>query len=198
MTTTKVTKRTKSFDCFIPIEEETSKHVHLQILEGDVTTENIDAVVVFKHQLSGSSEGVPEGDSLRISNAAGDGINDEYATAISAKAEEGRHVAKGVVLTKAGDLPHARFIMHLMVNSNPVKLRETLDTALRLTDNLQLNSISFPPLPYHLQSLTNSLLESIDDFIKRDRPTRLHFLQLVVSNNTMFCQYANTRQRNRV
>ena len=192
MATTKLTKRIKSFDCFIPIEEGTSKRVHLQILEGDIITENIDAVVVFKHQLFGSNEGVPEGDSLRILHAAGDGINDEYATA---KAEGGRHVVKGVVLTKAGGLSNTRYIIHLMVNGNPVKLRETLDTALRLAEKLQLKSISFPPLPHQLQSVTNKLLEYIDEFIKRDRPICLHFIQLVVSDKSRFYQIANTRQR---
>ena len=191
MATTKLTKRIKSFDCFIPIEEAASKHVHLQILEGDITTQNIDAVVVFRHQ-SGSNEAISEEDSLKILNAAGDGINDEYATA---KADGERHVAKGVVLTQAGDLPHARFIMHLTVNSNPVKLRETLNTTLKLAEKMNLRSISFPPLPYQLQSLTNKLFESIDDFIQCDRPICLHFIQLVVRDNGGVCQCANTKQR---
>ena len=123
---------------------------------------------------------------------AGDGINDEYNTI---KAEGGRSVAKGVVLTNAGDLSRARYIMHLMVNGNPVKLRETLDTALRLAEKRHLKSISFPPLPHQLHSLSNKLFECIDDFIKRDQPICLHFIQLVVRDSARFCQYANTRQR---
>ena len=64
---------TRSIDVFIPIEEGTSKHAHLQILRGDITTENTQAVVVFR-----ASDDTVEGDSLRVLQVAGQGIDDEY------------------------------------------------------------------------------------------------------------------------
>ena len=93
----KNTNSNDSFDEYMPIEKGTSKHVHFQILQGDITKENTQAVVVFRSQ-----DGTAEGDSLRLLDAAGDLIKaEEYQIA---KGRGGRNVAKGVVLTGAGDL----------------------------------------------------------------------------------------------
>ena len=169
-------KRTRSFDVYVPIEEGTSKQVHLQILEGEITAEKVDAVVVFKRQEVFDDA---EGDSLRILRAAGDDIQNEY---LRDRTAGERRVAKGVMMTRAGSLPHAQFILHLVVNSNPIKFRETLTTALRLVEEHHLQSISFPPLPYELHSLTGKLFETIGEFIQIDRPICLHFIQLAVGD----------------
>ena len=179
----------QSFDVYLPIEEGTSKHVHLQILQGDITQENTQAVVVFSSQ-----DGTTEGDSLRLLQAAGDKIEAEYQ---AAKAQGGRNEAKGVVLTGAGDLAHPLQILHLSVDDNRVKLRETIVTALHLAEKHQLKSIAFPPLPCQICSveLVKIMVDSFNEFTVRDRPICLHFIQVVVSTSGVYFQYMDVQNR---
>ncbi|XP_072022574.1 uncharacterized protein [Amphiura filiformis] len=183
-----VVKRTKSFDVFIPIEQGTSKHGHLQILQGDITKEHTHAMAVFRSDTDNA-----EGDSLRILQAAGDGIEAEYQ---NAKTQGERNVAKGVVLTGAGDLEHPEHILHLLVNQNDVKLRIALALALRLAEKQCLRSIAFPHLPAVLCSMdtVKTMLESFDDFTRVACPICLHFIQVVLATDDRFYQYAAVRQ----
>ena len=195
-------KRIDSIDSYIPIEKGTSKQVHLQILQGDILTENTEAVVVFRSQ-----DGTAEGDSKRLLQKAGDRVEAEYQ---AARAKGGRNVAKGVVLTGAGDLAlqqdagdqqesgdvtHRKHILHIHVSHhNPVshddvshhhkqisKFRDTIYTALRLAEKKEIKSISFPPLPHTDNSAEQNtiLLEICTEFTEVNRPIRLHFIQLV-------------------
>ncbi|XP_072037127.1 uncharacterized protein [Amphiura filiformis] len=183
-----VAKRTKSFDVFIPIEQGTSKHVHLQILQGDITKENINAMAVFR-----SDTDIAEGDSLRILQAAGDGIEAEYQ---HAKTRGGKNVKNGVVLTGARDLEHPEHILHLLVKKDDVKLRIALALALRLAEKQCSRSIAFPHLPAVLCSKETvmTMLESFDDFTRVVCPICLHFIQVVLPNDDGFYQYAAARQ----
>ncbi|XP_072022576.1 uncharacterized protein [Amphiura filiformis] len=183
-----VAKRTKSFDVFIPIEQGTSKHVHLQILQGDITKENTHAMAVFR-----SDTGNAEGDSLKILQAAGDGIEVEYQRA---KTRGGKNVKQGVVLTGAGDLEHPEHILHLLVKKDDVKLRIVLALALRLAEKQCSRSIAFPHLPAVLCSMdtVKTMLESFDDFTRVVCPICLHFIQVVLPNDDGFYQYAAAKQ----
>ncbi|XP_072015258.1 uncharacterized protein [Amphiura filiformis] len=183
-----VAKRTKSFDVYIPLKKGSSQHVHLQILQGDIIKENTQAMAVFR-----SDTDIAEGDSLRILQAAGDGIKAEYQRA---KTRGGRHVAKGVVLTGAGDLKHLQHILHLLVNQNGVKLRIALATALQMTEKQYSRSITFPHIPAIFSSVetVKTMLESFDDFTRVDCPMCLHFIQVVLANDDGFYQYADARQ----
>ncbi|XP_072014251.1 uncharacterized protein [Amphiura filiformis] len=146
-------------------------------------------MVVFR-----SKEDTTEGDSLRILQAAGDGIEAEYQ---HAKTQGGRNVAKGVVLTGAGNLEHPNHILHLLVNENDVRFRITLALALRIVERQYSKSIAFPHLPSGLCSIetVKTMLESFSDFIRADCPICLHFIQVVQISDDGFYQYADARQR---
>ena len=178
---------TRSIDIFIPIEEGTSKHVHLQILQGDITTEDTQAVVVFR-----ASDDTVEGDSLRVLQVAGQGIDDEYQRV---KAQRGREVTKGVVRTQAGNLDKPRHILHLQVGNNCAKFCDTLATALQVADRLELKSIAFPSLHdrYSSPEVIKTLLLSFEEFTRKDHPICLHFIQVVIFKHNGFAQYAEAR-----
>ena len=171
-------RRVDSIDAYMSMDRDTSKQVHLQILQGDITKENTQAVVVFR---STDNDGnMVEGESMILLLAAGASIDAEYK---NSKAEGGRNVAKGVVLTGAGDLEYRQNILHLHVSDSIPKFRETIFAALRLAEKKELKSISFPSLPdeFDSEERKNILLETLNEFIEEDHPLCLHFIQLVTS-----------------
>ena len=129
---------------YLPIAR-TSHRVHIQMETGNITDGTTHAVVVFR-----SSDGSAIEDSLHVLQAAGGDVEAEYQMV---KAQGGRHVSKGVVLTGSGKLKHPRHISHLHIDKeNPWKLTETLISGLRLADNKGIKSIAFPSLPGPLHS----------------------------------------------
>ena len=179
---------TRSFDAYIPIQE-TSQHVHLQILQGDIEKENTDVLVIFR-----SDKGTVDGESLRLLQAAGDAVEAEYQ---NVKALGGKYVAKGVVLTRAGNLEHPRHILHLPWNKNIAKFRASLALALRLVEKQTLQLITFPHLPDAVSSThtMHVMMESFEEFTMRYRPICLHFIQVVSASNQRYYQYADAKQR---
>ena len=165
-----------SIDAYETIGGDSSKQVHLQILHGDITKENTQAVVVFR-----STAGMAKGDSMILLLTAGDGIEAEY---LAAKAIGGKHVGKGIVLTGPGQLVHRKHILHLHVSDNIPKFRETIFAALRLAEKMELKSISFPSVPdeFHTEKRRNILPAIFCEFPKVDHPVCLHFIQLVSSH----------------
>ena len=170
----KDSKRIESIDAYMSIEKNKSKQVHIQVLEGDITTENTQAGVVFRSQ-DGRAKAV---DSVRLLLAAGDGIKTEYQ---AAKAQGGKHVRRGVVLTGAGNLAHQQHILHLHMTDSIPEFRETIFTALKLVEKKELKSISFPSLPceFDTEERRGILFETFRLFTEVDRPICLHFIQQV-------------------
>ena len=99
-----------------------------------------------------------------------------------------------VVLTKACNLPHSRYILHLSVDNNPTNFKNTLTNALRLGERHNIKTLAFTQLPLNLQHLENILFESIEEFARSDRPQYLQSIQLIASNRAVFNQYASAIQ----
>ena len=175
--TEKDSKRIESIDAYMSIEKNKSKQVHVQALEGNIVTQNTQAAVAFRSQ-----DGIAKGDSLELLQAAGDSIKNEYQLV---KAEGGRNVARGVVLTGAGNLTHQQHILHLHISDNIPRFRETIFTALRLAEKKELKSISFPSMPQEFDTKERRyiLLEIFREFTEADRPVCLHFIQQVTSHD---------------
>ena len=180
--------RTRSFDVFMSIQEGSSHHVHLQILQGDILKEKTDVVVVFR-----SDTDRAEGDSLRLLQAAGDGVETEYQ---AAKAQGGRSIQNGITLTRAGNLEHSQHLLHLVVNENRARFRVTLAHALKLVENQQLRSIAVPHLPDNIHSMETikTVLDLFHEFTSMNRPACLHFIQVVLTTDSLFYQHAGARQ----
>ena len=178
---------TKCIDTYIPIEG-TSKSVHLHILQGDITTGDTQAVVIFR-----AKTGAAQGDSLRILQAAGQqNIDAEYWYV---QAQGGRDVSRGVVRTGAGNLVKPQHILHLHVDDNIGRFRDTLATAFRVADRLTLRSIAFPFLSNStFDSFEETMLESIVQFTTVDRPICINFVQLVIFNSQTFTMYTEMRR----
>ena len=177
----------KCIDRYMPIEG-TSKSVHLQILQGDITTGDTEAVVVFR-----ARDGTTTGDSLRVLQAAGQQkIDDEYR---SVQIQGGQDVTRGVVRTGAGNLVKPKYILHLIMDDNIAKFRDTIATAFRVADRLTLRSIAFPYLSdSNFDSFEETMIESFEQFTTVDRPICINFVQLIISQGDTFTQYAWARQ----
>ncbi|XP_072052001.1 uncharacterized protein [Amphiura filiformis] len=178
----------KSTDVYLAIGE-TGRHVHIQILKGDITTEDTQLVVVYRSK----DNNTVEGDSLRVLQAAGVGIETEYQ---NTKAQGGRYVKKGVVMTTAGNLRHPRRILHLLLDDNPRTLRSTILTAFRFAEKQEFQSISFPPLSSQIRFneeeiessggakrlVLKKMLKCFEEFVQNDEPICLNFIQVVIND----------------
>ena len=149
-----------------------NRYCQIQILEGVVPTEeckDTQAVVVIRD----------EGDVI-LASSIGLLQEDVEAEYQAAKAEGGKYVSKGVVLTKAGT--NSGYVIHLTIDRSIVKRREALITSLQVAEKNQLKSIAFPS--YLLSKISiNQFVQMIGEFAKTYHPICLDFVQLFVTKH---------------
>ncbi len=169
----------------------------LQIIQGDITTQNSDAIV---NAANGSLLGGGGVDGA-IHRAGGPAILAECKQIV---AEQGRLPTGGAVITTAGNMP-SKYVIHTVGpvykdgNSNEAKqLTAAYQNCLILGSEKNLQSLSFPSIStgvyaYPVDEAAKIALNTVIEFSRQN--DRIKSLRFVLFDDRTFSAYQNTLNR---
>jgi O-acetyl-ADP-ribose deacetylase len=154
----------------------------LQIVQGDITTEEVDAIVNAANEHLQHGGGV----AWAISKRGGPAIQQESDAWIRAKGP----VSHAHPAWTSGGLLPAKYVIHAVgpvwgVGEEDAKLRESVTGSLRVADELELSSIAFPAIStgifgFPKERAAKVILESILAYFRENNSSGVKVVKLVL------------------
>ncbi len=166
----------------------------IELIKGDITTLNVDAIVnAANHSLLGGG-----GVDGAIHRAAGPDLLKECRTLNGCETGEAK-ITKGHMLPAIHVIHTVGPIWHGGNKNEPELLRSCYTNSLKLANTHQLKSIAFPGIStgvygYPVESASDVALEAIHNFVKRT--TTLERIILVCFSTSDYDLYKEKLERN--
>lgn len=169
------------------IHETTVGGVTLQVLNGDITTEQTDAIVNSSNKEFTLKAGV----SKAILDKAGPNVEAECQ-------QLGAKTDSGLMMTQAGNL-QCKKIIHISAQSNAVMIQKHVRKALEMCAKEKLTSIAFPAIGTGQAGLSpgqvaDSMLDGMLDMLRKTPQSSLKLIRLVVFQANMLPEFLKSMQ----
>lgn len=163
-------------------EVETTRHIKIQIVQGDITTEEVDAIVNAANKRLQHGGGVAGA----ISHRGGPSIQAESDAWVR---QNGLVSHETPAVTGGGRLP-CRYVIHAVgpgwgEGNEDAKLEAAVLGSLKTADELQLTSLSMPAIStgiydFPIDRAARIILESIQGYANQYPQTSLSLVRLVL------------------
>ncbi|XP_029936580.1 poly(ADP-ribose) polymerase family member 14-related sequence 1 isoform X2 [Myripristis murdjan] len=166
-------------------------NVTVQIVTGDITKEVTDVIV----NSSNDSFTLKSGVSLAILNAAGPAVEAECTVL-------GGQPNPGIILTQPGNLK-CKNILHLVGQTDPVKISKSVKAALQVCVNGSYTSISFPALGtgqgnVQASQVADAMFDAVVDVLSQANPNPLKMIRIVIFQQGMLKDFHTSMQKKEV
>ncbi|XP_043104773.1 poly(ADP-ribose) polymerase family member 14-related sequence 1 [Puntigrus tetrazona] len=169
------------------IHETTVGGVILQVLHGDITLEKTDVIVNSSNKDFTAKSGV----SKAILDKAGPNIETECQ-------QLGAQANSGLIMTQGGNL-QCKKIIHLAVQSDAIKIKKHVKSALEICAKEKFTSIAFPAIGTGQAGLSpgqvaDSMMDGILETIRKMSQSTVKLIRLVVFQKQMLPEFHKSMQ----
>ncbi|KAM4558451.1 poly(ADP-ribose) polymerase family member 14-related sequence 1 isoform 3-T3 [Odontesthes bonariensis] len=160
-------------------------NVTVQVLTGDITKETTDVIVNSSNEKFTLKSGV----SKAILEAAGQAVEQESRNL-------GAEPNPGMIMTKPGNL-QCKKILHLVGQTDPVKVNKVVKDALQMCSNNSHTSVSFPAIGTgqgnaQAKLVSGSMLDAVIDVLSQNTSCTLTTIRIVIFQPQMLNDFYNS------
>ncbi|XP_070693875.1 poly(ADP-ribose) polymerase family member 14-related sequence 1 [Pempheris klunzingeri] len=147
--------------------------VAVQVVTGDITKETTDVIINSSNENFSLKTGV----SKAILDAAGQAVETECHNL-------GAQPNTGMIMTQSGNLK-CKKIIHLVGQTNPVKISNAVKNALQMCVKKSYTSVSFPALStgqgnVQAKQVADAMLDAVIDMLNQNTSTTLKTVRIVI------------------
>ncbi|MED6251548.1 hypothetical protein ATANTOWER_032550 [Ataeniobius toweri] len=162
-------------------------NVTVQVVTGDITKETTDVIV----NSSNDSFTLKSGVSKAILDAAGVAVLEECQYL-------GTQPNQGMIMTVPGNLKCSK-ILHLVGQTDPVKLNKTVKEALQMCVKNSYTSVSFPAIGtgqgnIKAKQVADSMLDAVIDVLGQNTSSSLTLIRIVIFQQQMLKDFCSSMQ----
>ncbi|XP_043988454.1 poly(ADP-ribose) polymerase family member 14-related sequence 1 [Gambusia affinis] len=162
-------------------------NVMIQVVTGDITKETTDVIV----NSSNDSFTLKSGVSKAILDAAGVVVFEECQNLASQSNQ-------GIIMTVPGNLK-CKKILHLVGQTDPVKIHSTVKEALQKCVNHSYTSVSFPAIGtgqgnVQAKQVADSMLDAVIDVFSQNSSSSLTLIRIVIFQQPMLKDFYSSMQ----
>ncbi|XP_017276145.1 poly(ADP-ribose) polymerase family member 14-related sequence 1 [Kryptolebias marmoratus] len=163
-------------------------NVTVQVVSGDITKETTDVIVNSSNEDFSLQSGV----SKAILDAAGLAVREECQFL-------GSQPNSGMIMTQPGNLKSKK-ILHLVGQTDPVKINTSVKEALQLCVKNSHTSISFPAIGtgqgnVQAKQVADSMLDGVIDVMSQNASSALTLIRIVIFQQHMLSDFQTSMQQ---
>ncbi|XP_037535922.1 protein mono-ADP-ribosyltransferase PARP14 [Nematolebias whitei] len=157
----------------------------LEVSSGDITKETCDVIVNSSNQNFDLYAGV----SKAILDSAGRSVLTECSQIVNSPG----YLPRGMILTSAGQLP-ARFIVHVVGQNDPVKIKDIVKGVLKLCEENKVMSVAFPALGtgqggVNPSAVADAMVDAVVEFVRKKRPKSVRSVKILIFQTAMLNEF---------
>ncbi|XP_063354462.1 protein mono-ADP-ribosyltransferase PARP14-like isoform X2 [Pelmatolapia mariae] len=163
-------------------------NVTIQVVTGDITKETTDVIV----NSSNDNFTLKTGVSKAILEAAGPAVEVECRN-------RGAELNQGLILTSPGNLK-CKKILHLIGQTDPVKINKTVKDALQICVKSSFASVSFPAIGtgqgnVKARLVADAMLDAVTDVLSQNTASPLTTVRIVIFQKPMLKDFHSSMQQ---
>ncbi|XP_061105701.1 protein mono-ADP-ribosyltransferase PARP14 [Conger conger] len=160
----------------------------LQVCSGDITRENTDIIV----NSSNSTFNLHTGVSKAILEAAGVDVEEECT-------RSGSQPNSGLIVTRGGGLS-CRNIVHIVVPSEPPRIRDLVVQVLQVCEDMKRASVAFPALGTGQGNtkpplVAEAMISAVTDFVRKNTKPHLKFVKIVIFQTEIMSHFHKSMKK---